>query len=69
VDETGPLPTVTRIQDGQAERVPVELGIRKLDTEQVEITRGVAAGDLLIVGSARNVAPGTPVHVTKAGRL
>jgi RND family efflux transporter MFP subunit len=68
VDETGPVPTVTRIRDGKAERAPVELGIRKLDTERIEIVKGVAAGDVLIVGSAKGVAAGTPVNVVEAGR-
>ena len=39
VDETGAVPTVTRIKDGKAERVAVELGARQTDTETVEITR------------------------------
>jgi RND family efflux transporter MFP subunit len=68
VDETGPVPTVTRIRSGKAERVPVELGIRKLDTEHVEIAKGVEGGDVLIVGSAKGVAAGTPVNVVEAGR-
>jgi membrane fusion protein, multidrug efflux system len=63
VDETGASPTVTRVRDGKAEKVVVDLGIRQTETEQVEITRGVAAGDLLIVGSAKGVAAGTPVSI------
>jgi RND family efflux transporter MFP subunit len=66
VDETGAVPLVTRIRDGKAERVPVELGIRQLDTEQVEVVKGVSAGDVLILGSARSVASGTPVNVAPA---
>jgi RND family efflux transporter MFP subunit len=68
VDETGPMPMVTRIRDGRAERVPVELGVRKLDTEQVEVTKGVAGGDLLITGSAKGVPSGTPVNVVEGTR-
>jgi len=67
VDETGVMPTVTRIREGRAERVPVELGLRQAETERVEVTKGVAAGDILIVGAARNVAPGTLVRVVGAG--
>jgi RND family efflux transporter MFP subunit len=66
VDETGAIPTVTRVRDGKAERVAVELGVRKLDTEEVEIAKGIAAGDVLIVGSAKGVAPGTPVNVGRS---
>jgi len=65
VDETGPVPTVTRVKNGKAERVPVELGLRQADTERVEITGGLDAGDVVIRGSAKAVAPGTPVEVVK----
>ena len=63
VNETGVAPFVTRIRDGVAERVPVTLGARQADTEEVEIVSGVAAGDVLITGSAMSVSPGTPVAV------
>ena len=37
---------------------------RKLtETERVEVLTGVGAGDVLIVGSAKGVAAGTPVKV------
>lgn len=68
VDETGPVPVVTRITDGKAERVPVELGVRRLETEDVEITQGVAEGDVLVVGSAKGIAPGTSVDVVEAAQ-
>jgi RND family efflux transporter MFP subunit len=64
VDETGAVPTVTRITDGTAERVAVQLGVRQLDTERVEIVSGLRPGDVVILGSARGVAPGTPVAVS-----
>jgi RND family efflux transporter MFP subunit len=63
VDETGTRPIVTRITGGKAEIVPVTLGPRQVETEQVELVDGVSAGDVLVLGSARNVAPGTPVQV------
>jgi membrane fusion protein, multidrug efflux system len=63
VDETGASPTVTRVRDGKAERVNVELGLKQTETEQVEIIKGVSAGDLLIVGSAKGVAAGTPISI------
>ena len=65
VDETGPVPTVTRVKNGKAERVPVELGLRQAATERVEITKGLNAGDVVVRGSAKAVAPGTPVEVVK----
>jgi membrane fusion protein, multidrug efflux system len=69
VDETGPVPVVTRIRDGKAERVVVGLGVRQAETERVEIRTGLEAGDVLITGSSKGVAPGTQVRVTgDAGR-
>lgn len=63
VDETGPVPVVTRLTDGKAERVVVALGTRETQTERVEITKGVSNGDVLVVGSAKGIAAGTPVKV------
>jgi RND family efflux transporter MFP subunit len=63
VDETGPVPTVTRIRDGTAERVAVELGLRETGRERVEVVTGIAAGDVLITGSAKGIAPGSAVTV------
>ncbi len=63
VDETGPTATVTRIRNGKAERVTVELGIRQADAEVIEITSGIAEGDILIRGAAKTLSPGTPVRV------
>ena len=65
VDETGPVPTVTRIRDGKAERVVVQLGLRQADTEQVEVTSPLSPGDVVILGSAKGVAPGTPITIAK----
>jgi RND family efflux transporter MFP subunit len=65
LDETGPVPTVTRLRDGKAERVAVTLGIRQAERELVEIANGLAEGDVVILGSARGVTPGTPVVVTR----
>jgi len=65
IDETGPVPTATRVKDGKAERVAVELGPRQPETESVEITSGLSAGDVLVVGSAKGMANGTPVTVVK----
>ena len=56
---------MTRIKDNKAERVTVELGPRQTETEQVEIIKGVAAGDVLVLGSAKGVAPGTPVRIVQ----
>jgi RND family efflux transporter MFP subunit len=65
VNETGVAPFVSRIKEGAVDRVTVTLGARQSDTEQVEVLKGVSAGDVLIVGSAMGVAHGTPVQVAK----
>jgi RND family efflux transporter MFP subunit len=65
VDETGPTPTVTRIRDGRAERVVVELGVRQPATERVQIRAGLAEGDIVITGSTKGIAPGTSVTIVK----
>lgn len=66
VETSGPRPYVLRLANGTVERVEVELGLHDEQTEAVEITKGVAAGDVLLLGSARDVEPGTPVELRKA---
>jgi RND family efflux transporter MFP subunit len=65
IDETGPIPMATRIRSNKAERVSVTLGPRRTDTEEVEVASGVTAGDVLVRGSAKSIATGTPVNVVK----
>jgi len=66
VDTGGQNPWVLRLRDGKAERVTVQLGVRDDRSERIEIRSGVAAGDVLLIGAARAVTPGTPVTVTGA---
>ncbi len=63
VNENGDKPWVLKVQDGKAQRVEVAVGLRDEQTEQLEITRGVAAGDLLLVGAAQGMTPDTPLRV------
>lgn len=59
--------TVMRITDGLVERVAVTTGIR--DGGWIEITSGLAAGDLVVTKAAAFVRPGdrvTPVPATEA---
>ena len=64
VDERGLRPTVMRLRNGRVEKVEVGLGIRDAAAETVEITTGLAAGDTLLLGTARGISPGTPVRVS-----
>jgi membrane fusion protein (multidrug efflux system) len=63
VTERGGKATVLRVRDGKAERVDVTIGLRDEQTERVEIASGIAQGDVLLVGAAQSMTPGTPVRV------
>jgi membrane fusion protein (multidrug efflux system) len=57
------VPTVTRIKGGRTEKVAVSLGLQDSGTETVEITKGLAVGDTVLVGGAQGIAPNTVVRV------
>lgn len=56
-------PWVLRVRDGKAERVPVTLGVRDDRGERVEVRDGLLTGDVLLIGAARSITPGTPVSL------
>jgi membrane fusion protein, multidrug efflux system len=68
IDRRMSKPAVLRVKDGKVERVEVELGISDEEAKRVEIRRGVEAGDVLLMGAAQTIAPGTPVELTPAVR-
>jgi RND family efflux transporter MFP subunit len=57
-------PWVLKVTDGKTERVAVQLGVEDRRTERVELLTGVGEGDLLLLGAAQHLTPGTPVEVT-----
>jgi membrane fusion protein (multidrug efflux system) len=63
VDVTGAKPWVLRVRNGKTERVDVDLGVRDERNERVEVTSGVSEGDVLLMGAAQTVTPGTPVRI------
>lgn len=65
IDQRGVTPTVVRVRGGRTELVSVELGIRDAAAERMEITKGVAAGDTLLLGAARGITAGTMVKVSE----
>jgi membrane fusion protein (multidrug efflux system) len=67
VNENGGAPWVLRVQDGKAQMVEVGVGLRDEQTERLELTRGVVAGDLLLVGAAQGMTPGTPLRIRAQG--
>jgi RND family efflux transporter MFP subunit len=66
VDVRSTSPSVLRVKDGKVERVAVELGLRDEVAQRVEIRSGLQAGDVVVLGSARELAEGTRVQVAKA---
>jgi membrane fusion protein (multidrug efflux system) len=52
---------VFRVADGRAAIVKVRTGVRKVG--EVEITEGIAAGDLVVTDGNQKIGPGSPVTV------
>jgi membrane fusion protein (multidrug efflux system) len=50
-----------KVVDGKADRVEVALGVRR--PGEVEITKGVAAGDMVITENQPMLQPGMPVNI------
>lgn len=55
---------VFKVVDGKAQMVPVETGTRIKGW--VEITSGLAAGDVVVTGGHQKIGPGSPVHAVPA---
>ncbi|RPI26889.1 MAG: efflux RND transporter periplasmic adaptor subunit [Acidobacteria bacterium] len=66
VEMTDANPWVLRVRDGRTERVEVRVGVEDKRTERVEIVSGVKEGEVLLVGAAQHITPGTPVTVEGA---
>jgi len=74
IDRRMAKPAVLLVRDGKVARVDVELGLADEKAQRVEVLHGVAAGDVVLVGAAQEIAPGTPVTLPPsvqqaAGRL
>jgi RND family efflux transporter MFP subunit len=63
IDRTGTVPTVLAVRQGKVERVEVKLGLEDEVSERVEVVAGLTAGDQVLVGPARSLAPGTAVEI------
>lgn len=59
--------TVLRVRAGTVDRIVVTIGLRDEEGERVQVTGDLAVGDLVLVGPAREVAPGTTVVVAAPG--
>ena len=65
IDARGVRPSVMRLKGGRLERVEVEVGLQDRIAELAEVM-GVAAGDTVVLGSARDFEAGTPARVGAA---
>jgi RND family efflux transporter MFP subunit len=65
LDVRGVRPTVMRLKGGRLDRVEVQVGLQDNAAELAEVT-GVAAGDTVVLGSARDFQAGTPARVSAA---
>ncbi len=63
ISEADGTATVLKVADGSVDRVPVTLGLRDPQTEQVVITAGLEAGDIVLRGVAQSITPGTRISV------
>lgn len=63
VDLSGTSPAVLVARGERVARVPVELGLRDELAQRVEVRSGLQAGDVLLLGSARELVDGTRVKL------
>jgi membrane fusion protein (multidrug efflux system) len=68
IDRRMAKPAVMLVRDGKVARVDVEIGLQDDREQRVEIRRGVAAGDVVLLGAAQEIQPGTPVQLAPAVR-
>ncbi|MBC8087241.1 MAG: efflux RND transporter periplasmic adaptor subunit, partial [Phycisphaerae bacterium] len=64
VDQTGISPFVMRVKGGKVEKVDVTIGLHDVATETMEITKGLAVGDTVLLGTAQGISVGTQVRVS-----
>jgi RND family efflux transporter MFP subunit len=65
LDPRGMSSEVLRLHEARVQRVKVDLGIRDLAAELVEVARGLAPGDTVLLGSSQGLADGTVVRIQR----
>jgi RND family efflux transporter MFP subunit len=65
LDPQGTSSDVLRLQNARVDRARVELGIRDLAAEMVEVVSGLQLGDTVLLGSARGLPEGTVVRIQR----
>jgi len=68
VDVRTTPPSVLRVRSGRLERISVTPGLRDEVAQQLEVRSRLQAGDVVVLGSARDLAEGTRVQVTQGAR-
>jgi RND family efflux transporter MFP subunit len=63
IDRRLQKPAVLRVREGKVERVDVQLGLTDEEKQRVEVVQGLQAGDVVLLGAAQQIAPGTPVKL------
>jgi membrane fusion protein, multidrug efflux system len=66
IDRRMGRPAVLLVRDGKVARVDVELGLADDRDQRVEVRRGVQSGDVVLLGAAQQIQPGTPVRLAPA---
>lgn len=69
LDPRGLSSEVLRLERSRVRRVHVDLGIRDLAAEMIEVESGLAAGDTVLLSSAQGLAEGTLVTVQRESEV
>jgi membrane fusion protein, multidrug efflux system len=64
VDVRGSIPSVIRVKQGRAEKVPVQIGLTDKTSETIEVLSGLQPGDTLLLGAALGITPGTLIRIS-----
>jgi RND family efflux transporter MFP subunit len=64
VDVRGSIPSVLRVRQGRAEKVPVQIGLTDKTSETIEVLSGLQPGDTLLLGAAQGITPGTLIRIS-----
>ncbi len=63
IDRRMAKPAVLLVRDGKVARMEVEIGLVDDREQKVEIRSGVQPGDVVLLGAAQEIQPGTPVRL------
>jgi RND family efflux transporter MFP subunit len=69
LDPRGTSPEVLRVKEARVRRVRVQLGIRDLAAELVEVVSGLSPGDTVLLGSSQSLAEGTMVRIQRENEV